>query len=82
MEPFLISSLELFTGQHLHTAAPSRVEIKDFCRRLPMEYWEQASPISSHTYDHARTANALPMTKYRTATYTRHHTYDFSLGGC
>ena len=27
-----------------------------------MEYWEQASPISSHTYDHARTANALPMT--------------------
>ena len=27
-----------------------------------MEYWEQASPISSHTYDHARTANTLPMT--------------------
>ena len=46
-----------------------------------MEYWEQASPISSHTYDHARTANALPMTKYRTATYTLPHTYDFSPGG-
>ena len=30
--------------------------------RRCMEYWEQASPISSHTYDHARTANALPMT--------------------
>ena len=34
-----------------------------------MEYREQASPISSHTYDHARTSNALPTTKYRTATY-------------
>ena len=31
-------------------------------RQISMEYWEQASPISSHTYDHARTANTLPMT--------------------
>ena len=29
---------------------------------VAMEYWEQGSPISSHTYDHARTANTLPMT--------------------
>ena len=27
-----------------------------------MEYREQASPISSHTYDHARTSNTLPTT--------------------
>ena len=36
--------------------------LKGFRTPKYMEYREQASPISSHTYDHARTSNTLPTT--------------------